>query len=310
MRLGLFGLRGAPRGRGATCGRGATRGRGATWGRTPPRSRPPSARSRWQLTSPRLGQVPVGCHLPRRRAHVPQPRPPGRKRLPSRLAAAAVSTPGPQRRLPGLRRPRLPGLRPRRRRVCGRGGRRRHRRPLGSRLTGGRRALRRLNRTRRRRDQSRCRCQRGCADTCRSHRNWGRLRSWSALSRAGCALAGGGGGHRRTCSGAGGSDRIRRLTNPGGRRHDGRTSTLCGGNRPDANSLASHLREPRLQLLNALRCLVGLVAQGRGLARLREVQQDEDGQPDDCGEACISPDRADEVMHRECEGNGPHGLEA
>ena len=55
----------------------------------------------------------------------------------------------------------------------------------------------------------------------------------------------------------------------------------------------------------ATRCagLVGLLAQVGGLAGLREVQQDEDRQADDRGEAGVGAHRVDEVVDREGEGD-------
>ena len=111
------------------------------------------------------------------------------------------------------------------------------------------------------------------------------------------------GGQRRS-SHAGGcawSERSGPYRNPGWRsgrpaprnrfrlraRRRGRSCRRRGGLR---GRPASELGEPGLQLLNPLTGFGGLLAQVRGLARLGEIQQDEDRQPDDRRETGVRPD--------------------
>jgi hypothetical protein len=63
------------------------------------------------------------------------------------------------------------------------------------------------------------------------------------------------------------------------------------------------LRQTGLELLDPQRGFVRLLAQRRGLARLREVQQDKDCEADDRGEASVGPDLVYEVMNRKGVGN-------
>ena len=62
-----------------------------------------------------------------------------------------------------------------------------------------------------------------------------------------------------------------------------------------------HLRQPCLELGRVLLGVVRALAERRRLAGLGEVQQNEDGQPDDRREPRVRTDRADEVMDRERE---------
>jgi hypothetical protein len=70
----------------------------------------------------------------------------------------------------------------------------------------------------------------------------------------------------------------------------------------------AQLRDSRLELPDLFSRVVGVVAQRRGLPGLREIEQDEDGQPDDRGKACIRPHRVDEVVDGESEWNRLHAV--
>jgi hypothetical protein len=65
--------------------------------------------------------------------------------------------------------------------------------------------------------------------------------------------------------------------------------------------LARELDQACLELAGALLGLVRAVAERRRLARLGEIQQDQDRQADDRGEACVRTHRADEVVDGESE---------
>ena len=78
--------------------------------------------------------------------------------------------------------------------------------------------------------------------------------------------------------------------------------------RARAHAAAAQLGHAQLELLHVLGRFVGPVAQRGRLARLGEVQQDEDRQSDDGGESGVGAHRGDEMVHREGKWDGCHGV--
>jgi len=101
-----------------------------------------------------------------------------------------------------------------------------------------------------------------------------------------------------SCRGQGGSGRSSRGEWPeSGDALVGDLNRLGSGNRDGLG--AAQLGDPSLGLLEASRQQRGLFTQVRGLPRVREIQQDQDGQADDRREPRVRPDRRNEVVHRE-----------
>jgi hypothetical protein len=71
-----------------------------------------------------------------------------------------------------------------------------------------------------------------------------------------------------------------------------------------ANRRSGAASEPAFELLDSLRRRLELVAQGGRLARVGEVEKDEDRQADERGEACVCAGRREEVGDRKSEGDG------
>jgi hypothetical protein len=63
------------------------------------------------------------------------------------------------------------------------------------------------------------------------------------------------------------------------------------------------LGDPRLQPLDVLGRFIRPSAQRRRLARLGEVQKDQDGQSDDGRKSSVGAHGGDEMVHRKGEGN-------
>lgn len=81
-----------------------------------------------------------------------------------------------------------------------------------------------------------------------------------------------------------------------------------GHGRSRGRSAARQLGHPKLELANMFLGLGRPLAQRRCLARLGEEQQHQDGQADDRGKAGIGAHRGHEVVNREGERNGSHGV--
>ncbi len=88
----------------------------------------------------------------------------------------------------------------------------------------------------------------------------------------------------------------------------GWAGALTGAEVGCAGGCRASWRDPGLELLDALSGFVGLLTQRRGLPGVGEIQQHEDGQTDDRGEAGIGTHRVDEVRDGEGERNGPHDV--
>ena len=71
---------------------------------------------------------------------------------------------------------------------------------------------------------------------------------------------------------------------------------------PFANGRSCSAAEPALELLDSPHRRVQLVAEARSLARVREVEQYQDGQSDERGEARVSAGGREEVGDRKSEG--------